>query len=769
MFIYPNRWFFRHEYRVCGLFFTTLSVARMERSKRLTQHLVSEHEAPWSRKQFAFHIMRARSHLAIVSMAWETSEDPREFSRMPDIADMDALTSWVLRMEPLIRGQTKGEIIVVFCNRVGSEAGATYAGTSAVIGILDGEVSLYGMLGRGEKKLLVVDTRDEPVGKLVYRPDEDSGDMGESHSGTDSNQQEEPVTPDTADLGRERMPGLGVPAPGDHRDDIDAVVEGVGEANFCSPNAKTPTPDIADTAIKRFPSSQGNLLNASKSPTVASTGPVLAVRNEQSATPMRAVTGPRLIIPSKTADYCSKMSSERCSSPNPFQKEDSLKSALSGISTDSAATVRHNPRPLEASTPYPRHLDSGTRYLPRISALGGLASREPVDAFTPTTPFQDLSPMSASWDWPMPEVKQAGSSLAGMRDPGTPIANRAVSFPLHTSRIASRSRSNKARRARSGLSVRPDTPAVQRRLYPWSQAGQPAILEGPFQKLRFKYHGPEKDQATTLQRPESPKSRRSSRTRPDKSSEPEMSLEDFAAAAKHLEKVAKRASAESEEELKIRSSNKSPVRRRNGSIAPSDPNAAVVGSEKQQRAPSRGRQRERRGISQEMRRSSSNDSTRNAILHRQVRQQLPKLSIVEPKAVESSGVDGRPAQERIRIGVDGRPKAQSVAQDISPRVFHRSSSANALIPENKVRRLKRQGSFCQSVRSTYTRENPRKGVMSWPISREDLEREASAIQRRLIATFSAKENGGNMASGVNSAVRSPFERPATGPLSRSDA
>lgn len=72
-------------------------------------------------------------------------------------------------MEPIIRAETDEEIIVVFCNRCGIEDDTVYAGTSTVIGIKGGEVSVYGLLGRCQKSLLVVDTDTSPLGKLVLR------------------------------------------------------------------------------------------------------------------------------------------------------------------------------------------------------------------------------------------------------------------------------------------------------------------------------------------------------------------------------------------------------------------------------------------------------------------------------------------------------------------------------------------------------------------------------------------------------------------------
>lgn len=103
-------------------------------------------------------------------MAWLTREDARSYSRCPKDPDMDTLSYWLARMEPLIRAETEGEIICVFANRSGTEGEAVYAGTSAVLGIHAGEVKVYGILGRGEKELLVVDTNKRPQAKLISEP-----------------------------------------------------------------------------------------------------------------------------------------------------------------------------------------------------------------------------------------------------------------------------------------------------------------------------------------------------------------------------------------------------------------------------------------------------------------------------------------------------------------------------------------------------------------------------------------------------------------------
>lgn len=137
---------------------------------KLTSRSPYKFEAPWSAWEFAYHILHKQANLVILSMAWLTREDPRSYSRSPKDPDMETLSYWLARIEPLIRAETEGEIIVVFANRTGTEEEAVYAGTSAILGIQAGEVKVYGILGRGEKELLVVDTNKRPQAKLVSEP-----------------------------------------------------------------------------------------------------------------------------------------------------------------------------------------------------------------------------------------------------------------------------------------------------------------------------------------------------------------------------------------------------------------------------------------------------------------------------------------------------------------------------------------------------------------------------------------------------------------------
>lgn len=101
-------------------------------------------------------------------MAWNTLVERSKFLSEPEEPDMETLGYWVSRLQPILNAESSEEVIVVFANRCGYEGDATYAGTSAVVGIQRGEIRLYGMLGRGEERLLVVDTSLPPRAKLAY-------------------------------------------------------------------------------------------------------------------------------------------------------------------------------------------------------------------------------------------------------------------------------------------------------------------------------------------------------------------------------------------------------------------------------------------------------------------------------------------------------------------------------------------------------------------------------------------------------------------------
>lgn len=143
-------------------------------------------EAPWHAYEFAFHVLQVKANLVILSMAWLTQHPESVFSHLPQKPDMETLTYWVQRLEPIIRADQDGEIIVILANRCGVEGDAVYAGTSTVLGIKHGEVSVYGLLGRGVQELLVVNTDNPPFGKLLTMPDPASQPEEESSPADES-------------------------------------------------------------------------------------------------------------------------------------------------------------------------------------------------------------------------------------------------------------------------------------------------------------------------------------------------------------------------------------------------------------------------------------------------------------------------------------------------------------------------------------------------------------------------------------------------------
>ncbi|KAI1824630.1 carbon-nitrogen hydrolase [Xylaria intraflava] len=191
-------------------------------------------EAPWNAYEFAFHVLDVAANIVILSMAWLTRENAVVFGSQPKEPDMETLTYWITRLEPLIRAETEEEIIVIFANRTGVEDDAVYAGTSAVLGIQNGEVTVYGLLGRGERKLLVVDTEKSGVAKLVYRPDRDAHETDEASGG------EPHISPGPDD--KNRGPGSSGAPPGSPSDSR-------RQPDVASPSSNTHRPSSGDPFI----------------------------------------------------------------------------------------------------------------------------------------------------------------------------------------------------------------------------------------------------------------------------------------------------------------------------------------------------------------------------------------------------------------------------------------------------------------------------------------------------------------------------------------
>ncbi|CEJ80995.1 hypothetical protein VHEMI01150 [[Torrubiella] hemipterigena] len=125
-------------------------------------------EAPWTAYEFASHAKDTEAQVVILTMAWNTMEPAETFLEQPDEPDMETLSYWLSRLQPLLGADARRETIVVFANRAGREGDATYAGTSAVVGIQGNDIRVYGMVGRGEERLLVVDTDLPAYAKLRF-------------------------------------------------------------------------------------------------------------------------------------------------------------------------------------------------------------------------------------------------------------------------------------------------------------------------------------------------------------------------------------------------------------------------------------------------------------------------------------------------------------------------------------------------------------------------------------------------------------------------
>jgi len=69
---------------------------------------------------------------------------------------------WVERFQPLVEAKSEKPVCVVLANRCGMEKGLCYAGSSTVIRIEKGVVSLYETAGKSEETCLVVDLAERP-------------------------------------------------------------------------------------------------------------------------------------------------------------------------------------------------------------------------------------------------------------------------------------------------------------------------------------------------------------------------------------------------------------------------------------------------------------------------------------------------------------------------------------------------------------------------------------------------------------------------------
>ncbi|KAF2651385.1 carbon-nitrogen hydrolase [Lophiostoma macrostomum CBS 122681] len=125
--------------------------------------------APWDAYEFANTALSTSSNLICVSMAWLCTLTPDELVQNPQQADFATVAYWVERFQPIVAASQKeagaGEgkpVYVVLANRCGTEKGVCYAGSSTVLKIEKGGVSLFETAGKSEERCLVVDLKERP-------------------------------------------------------------------------------------------------------------------------------------------------------------------------------------------------------------------------------------------------------------------------------------------------------------------------------------------------------------------------------------------------------------------------------------------------------------------------------------------------------------------------------------------------------------------------------------------------------------------------------
>ncbi|KAK4173006.1 hypothetical protein QBC36DRAFT_361006 [Triangularia setosa] len=350
-----------------------------------------ELETPWDAFEFGFHVMEAQAKVVIVTMAWQSQQNPSQYTRRPDEPDLEALVYWVQRLEPLIRSESGDEIIVVFCNRTGVEDDVMYTGTSAVLGIKGGEVFVYGVLGRGVKELLLVDTDLPPISKLT----DASGVEAENPYAEETDVETEPV--------KRRAQALEIQIPAKERPKeppislpISSRVEAIPATPMSASSARLPWLAPAEPDAQ----SPGN----PRSPT----------RLQIPITPVRPVAEEFTLIDSAIAEDMAIPTASSSRTPSPDRKAASRPSRLSIPTTPW--------RFRDKASPYPWQYRDGSQ----SAVFGGGA------CMTPITPFEveegwlgtpiDAKPPNWYWkhDHSLSAVKEAIQEEEEV-SPGNPL------------------------------------------------------------------------------------------------------------------------------------------------------------------------------------------------------------------------------------------------------------------------------------------------------------------------------------------------------------
>ncbi|RSL91048.1 hypothetical protein CDV31_015547 [Fusarium ambrosium] len=576
-------------------------------------------EAPWHAFEFAFHVLEVESNLVIISMAWMTREEPRLFTRMPNEPDMETLTYWVTRLEPLIRSDNEDEIIVVFCNRSGNEDEAMYAGTSAVIGIHEGEVKVYGLLGRGEKELLVVDTSNSPYAKLVYRPDAGGSGMeapgklkrndnttssGSNSKSNDNNQASSSGS--TKPSGEEKDTGNSATSP---QDSVQTLRRRASSSTRCTlpkeeekiPQKKrhipssitipSAVPDLVNTTSACSPSSASINIPTPSAPSptpmavrprliIPESPPILphqyppdqplsaaSLKSEKSERSVRSIR-PRLIIPESPPILPYQYPADHPMSAASLRSERSVRSLNSNFSDASGTTVRSNPRPPEESTPYPDSANPLSGYpsnafqSERRLYDGHMTVAGPDDGVTPSFNFDETSPTSPRRFW-RPSDTPLRSPLSAAWTPGTAIGRKPEPFPwpeiikTDTPTLATKAAKETNNRALSPNELKTAiTPHSAYSNASSTRTSRTAMSEFSEMSKGIKKSSSKQDES--FDRPSSPKSRNASRSRMRDRADSTLEVGEISTAiTQHLEGISRR--AESMNRLRSRSANRTPM------------------------------------------------------------------------------------------------------------------------------------------------------------------------------------------------------------------
>ncbi|MCJ1353559.1 MAG: Carbon-nitrogen hydrolase [Icmadophila ericetorum] len=134
--------------------------------------------SPWSAYEFSSRALATCATLLILSMAWTTSVPADAELWSPSLRhepDMDTLGYWIERLRPVIGADDGVERLVVIANRTGREGDVGYVGSSVVMGVGGWVVKIWGILGRGEEKVLVIDTEEEAKWRVRLKAREEEG------------------------------------------------------------------------------------------------------------------------------------------------------------------------------------------------------------------------------------------------------------------------------------------------------------------------------------------------------------------------------------------------------------------------------------------------------------------------------------------------------------------------------------------------------------------------------------------------------------------